>query len=54
MILDGGTEGDILRLDLTVPNTGPGGGNNPTGALGKWVGVAWDDVDDAVFTVGKP
>jgi len=39
MILDMVRKGDILRLDLTVPNTGPGG-NNPTGALGKWVGVA--------------
>ncbi len=26
--------GDILRLDLKVPNIGPGGGTNPSGGFG--------------------
>lgn len=51
-------KGDILRLDLTVPNTGPGGGNNRAGGFGKMGGRRLsDDVVDAVFTVinnGKP
>lgn len=59
MILDMAVrKGDILRLDLTVPNTGPGGGNNPAGGFGKMGGRRLsDDVVDAVFTVinnGKP
>lgn len=59
MILDMAVrKGDILRLDLTVPNTGPGGGNNPAGGFGKRGGRRLsDDVVDAVFTVinnGKP
>jgi len=50
--------GDILRLDLTVPNSGPGGGNNPDGgapnprnnfALGGR--RLQDDVADATFTL---
>jgi hypothetical protein len=56
--------GDILRLDLTVPNRGPGGGNNPEGgapnprnnfALGGR--RLQDDVADATFTLinnGQP
>jgi Domain of unknown function (DUF4331) len=44
--------GDILRLDLTVPNTGPGGGNNPSGGFGNMGGRRFqDDVVDAVFTM---
>lgn len=59
MILDMAVrKGDILRLDLTVPNTVPGGGNNPAGGFGKMGGrCLGDDVVDAVFTVinkGKP
>jgi len=45
MILDMAVrKGDILRLDLTVPNTGPGGGNNPTDLGNGWASPG-DDVD---------
>ncbi|MBV9771106.1 MAG: DUF4331 family protein [Bryobacterales bacterium] len=44
--------GDILRLDLTVPNSGPGGGNNANGGFGNMGGRRFqDDVVDAVFTM---
>ena len=44
--------GDILRLDLSVPNRGPGGGNNRDGGFGKMGGRRLqDDVVDAVFTI---
>ncbi len=44
--------GDILRLDLTVPNSGPQGGNNPNGGFGKMGGRRLvDDVVDATFTL---
>lgn len=44
--------GDILRLDLTVPNSGPGGGTNPNGGFGHVGGRRLqDDVVDMVFTV---
>ena len=44
--------GDILRLDVTVPNFGPGGGNNANGGFGKMGGRRFqDDVVDAVFTM---
>ncbi|MEJ7713581.1 MAG: hypothetical protein WKF84_27980 [Pyrinomonadaceae bacterium] len=33
-------KGDILRLDLTVKNSGPQGGDNPAGGFGQWAGVA--------------
>ncbi len=50
--------GDILRLDLTVSNTGSGGGNNPDGGFGKMGGRRLrDDVVDATFTLinnGRP
>lgn len=50
--------GDILRLDLGVPNTGPQGGNNPDGGFGNFGGRRLvDDVVDAVFTLvnnGEP
>ncbi|MBA3649933.1 MAG: DUF4331 family protein [Chthoniobacterales bacterium] len=50
--------GDILRLDLTVPNKGSGGGNNKDGGFGKMGGRRLqDDVVDMVFTMianGKP
>ncbi len=50
--------GDILRLDLTVPNKGAGGGNNKDGGFGKMGGRRLqDDVMDATFTIinnGKP
>lgn len=52
------TKGDILRLDLTVPNTGPQGGNNPDGGFGKMGGRRLtDDVVDGTFTLinnGQP
>lgn len=44
--------GDILRLDLTVPNSGPGGGNNANGGFGKMGGRRLqDDVVDGTFTL---
>lgn len=50
--------GDILRLNLTVPNTGPGGGNNPSGGPANMGGRRLqDDVVDATFTLinnGQP
>jgi hypothetical protein len=51
-------KGDILRLDLTVPNKGAGGGTNKDGGFGKMGGRRMqDDVMDATFTIinnGKP
>ncbi len=51
-------KGDILRLDLTVPNRGPQGGNNPDGGFGKMGGRRLiDDVVDMTFTMinnGRP
>ena len=50
--------GDILRLNLSVPNKGAGGGNNKDGGFGKMGGRRLqDDVVDGVFTIinnGKP
>ncbi len=44
--------GDILRLDLTVPNKGTGGGNNADGGFGKMGGRRLqDDVVDITFTI---
>ncbi|MDQ2746395.1 MAG: DUF4331 domain-containing protein [Acidobacteriota bacterium] len=51
-------KGDILRLDMTVPNKGSGGGNNKDGGFGKMGGRRLqDDVVDGTFTIinnGKP
>ncbi len=51
-------KGDILRLDLSVPNKGSGGGTNRDGGFGKMGGRRLqDDVVDMVFTIinnGKP
>ncbi len=51
-------KGDILRLDLMVPNKGPQGGNNPEGGFGKMGGRRLaDDVVDITFTIinnGQP
>jgi hypothetical protein len=42
MLAKGAVEkGDILRLDLSVPNKGSQGGNNPDGGFGKMGGVAY-------------
>ena len=50
--------GDILRLDLAVPNKGINGGTNKDGGFGKMGGRRLgDDVVDATFTIinnGKP
>jgi len=50
--------GDILRLDLRVPNSGPGGGNNADGGPANMGGRRLqDDVVDATFTLinnGQP
>lgn len=50
--------GDILRLDLRVPNTGPGGGNNSDGGPANMGGRRLqDDVADLTFTLlnnGQP
>ena len=44
--------GDILRLDLRVPNNGPGGGNNTNGGPANMGGRRLqDDVGDATFTL---
>ena len=44
--------GDIMRLDVTVPNSGPGGGTNANGGFGNMGGRRLqDDVVDAVFTM---
>lgn len=44
--------GDILRLDLTVPNLGAGGGDNANGGFGRMGGRRLkDDVVDATFTI---
>ncbi len=45
-------KGDILRLDLRVPNFGPQGGNNPSGGFANGGGRRLvDDVVDGVFTL---
>lgn len=45
-------KGDILRLDLTVSNSGPGGGTNANGGFGHMGGRRFqDDVVDEVFTL---
>jgi hypothetical protein len=50
--------GDILRLNVTVPNSGPGGGNNTNGGPANMGGRRLqDDVVDATFTLinnGQP
>lgn len=50
--------GDILRLDMRVPNNGPGGGNNADGGPANNGGRRLhDDVADATFTLinnGQP
>lgn len=50
--------GDILRLNLTVPNNGPGGGNNADGGPAHMGGRRLqDDVFDATFLIinnGQP
>jgi len=44
--------GDILRLDIRVPNSGPGGGNNASGGPANMGGRRLqDDVADATFTL---
>ena len=44
--------GEILRLDVTVPNTGTGGGTNAAGGFGNMGGRRLqDDVVDATFTL---
>jgi len=44
--------GDILRLNLRVPNNGPGGGNNTNGGPANMGGRRLqDDVVDATFTL---
>ena len=53
MLAKGAVEkGDILRLDLSVPNKGAQGGNNPNGGFGKMGGRRLqDDVVDMTFTI---
>jgi len=50
--------GDILRLNLALPNHGPGGGDNPEGGYGNMGGRRLrDDVVDFTFTMinnGQP
>ncbi len=44
------TNGDYVRANVTTPNTGPGGGNNPEAAFpnGRRLG---DDVIDTILTI---
>ena len=44
------TNGDLLRLDLNVANSGPGGGNNPEAAFpnGRRLG---DDTIDTILSL---
>lgn len=53
MLAKGAVEkGDILRLDLSVPNKGAQGGSNPNGGFGKMGGRRLqDDVVDMTFTI---
>ena len=53
MVLKGSVDnGDILRLDTSVPNSGPGGGDNPDGGFGKMGGRRLkDDVVDITFAI---
>ncbi len=44
------TRGDILRLNLTIPNTGTGGGNNPQAAFPNGRRLQ-DDVIDTLLTL---
>lgn len=45
------TNGDILRLDVTVPNSGPQGGTNASGGFSNMGGRRFmDDVVDGIFT----
>ena len=44
--------GDLVRMDLRVPNNGPGGGNNTNGGPANMGGRRLqDDVADATFTL---
>ncbi|MCA1654695.1 MAG: DUF4331 family protein [Sphingomicrobium sp.] len=59
MLLDAvANKGDILRLNVAIPNRGPGGGNNPDGGFGKMGGRRLqDDVVDMTFKIinnGRP
>jgi hypothetical protein len=49
------TNGDLLRLNLQIPNTGPGGGDNP-GSVGNPAGFPngrrlRDDTIDTLLTI---
>jgi len=47
------TNGDILRLDVTKPNSGPGGGNNAGGGFPNGRRLADDVIDTILFFVAN-
>lgn len=47
------TNGDILRLDTSIPNTGPGGGNNAAAAFPNGRRPADDAIDTTLFFVAN-
>ena len=44
------SNGDIQRFDLSIPNTGPGGGDNPEAAFPNGRRLR-DDVIDTILTI---
>ena len=50
------TNGDFVRVDTTIPNTGPGGGNNPEAGFPNGRRPADDVIDTtlAIVTNGNP
>jgi hypothetical protein len=47
------TRGDILRVDLTIPNSGPGGGNNPGGGFPNGRRLVDDVIDTELFLINN-
>jgi len=47
------THGDFLRLDLTKPNTGPGGGNNTAAAFPNGRRLGDDTIDILLFFINN-
>jgi hypothetical protein len=47
------TRGDYLRLNLTTPNTGPGGGNNAGGGFPNGRRLSDDVIDTVLFFVAN-
>jgi hypothetical protein len=45
--------GDILRLSLTIPNTGPGGGNSTNAAFPNGRRFGDDTIDTLLFLINN-